>query len=57
MKPVSDFHFYFPVFVFSPEIKFGWGLKNVHSRDANLKFSNVIDKINARTITLSFIIE
>jgi hypothetical protein len=51
------FHFYFPVFVFSPEIKFGWGLKNVHSRDANLKFSNVMDKINARTITLSFIIE
>ncbi len=51
------FHFYFPVFVLSPEIKLGWGLKNVHSRDPNLKFSNVIDKINSRTISLSLIVE
>jgi len=51
------FHFYFPVFVLSPELKLGWGLKNVHSRDANLKFSNVIDEIKSRTLTLSLIIE
>lgn len=51
------FHFYFPVFVFSPELKLGWGFKNVHSRDPNLKFSNVIDEIKSRTITLSFIVE
>ena len=51
------FHFYFPVFVFSPEIKLGWGLKNVHSRDENLKYSNVIDQIKSRTIQLSFIVE
>ena len=51
------FHFYFPVFVLSPELKLGWGLKNVHSRDANLKFSNVIDQIKSRTLTLSLIIE
>jgi hypothetical protein len=51
------FHFYFPVFVLSPEIKMGWGLKNVHSRDENLKFSNVIDQIKSRTITFSLIIE
>jgi hypothetical protein len=51
------FHFYFPVFVFSPELKVGWGFKNVHSRDPLLKFSNVIDQIKSRTITLSFIIE
>ncbi len=51
------FHFYFPVFVFSPEIKLGWGFKNVHQRDENLKFSNVIDQIKSRTITLSFIVE
>ena len=51
------FHFYFPVFVLTPEIKLGWGFKNVHSRDPNLKFSNVIDKINSRTITLSLTVE
>jgi hypothetical protein len=51
------FHFYFPVFVLSPEVKFGWGFKNVHSRDPDLKFSNVIDNINSRTITLSLIVE
>ena len=51
------FHFYFPVFVLSPELKLGWGLKNVHSRDPNLKYSNVIDEIKSRTFNLSFIIE
>ena len=51
------FHFYFPVFVLTPELKVGWGLKNVHSRDANLKFSNVIDQVNARSLTLSLTVE
>lgn len=51
------FHFYFPVFVLSPELKMGWGLRNVHSRDPDLKFSNVIDRINSRTISFSLIIE
>lgn len=51
------FHFYFPVFVLTPEIKLGWGMKNVHSRDPNLKYSNVIDKINSRTLTLSLTVE
>lgn len=51
------FHFYFPVFVFSPEIKMGWGFKNVHAYDPDLKFSNVIDRITSRTITLSLIVE
>ncbi|MBU3713393.1 MAG: PorT family protein [Ferruginibacter sp.] len=51
------FHFYFPVFVLSPEVKVNWGFRNVHSRDPNLKFSNVIDQIRSRSITLSFIIE
>jgi len=51
------FHFYFPVFVLTPEIKLGWGLKNVHIRDENLKFSNVIDQIKSRTVTLSIIVE
>lgn len=51
------FHFYFPYFVLTPEIKMGWGLGNLHSRDPNLKFSNVIDKVNSRTITFSLTVE
>ncbi len=51
------FHFFFEYFVFTPELKFGWGLSNLHSRDANLKFSNVIDKINSRTMTISVTVE
>jgi len=51
------FHFYFPYFVMTPELKVGWGLGNLHYRDANLKFSNVMDKINSRTITFSLTVE
>ncbi len=51
------FHFYFPFFVLSPEVKMGWGLANLHSRDVNLKFSNVIDKIYSRTISFSLTVE
>lgn len=51
------FHFYFPYFVLSPELKLGWGLSNLHARDENLKYSNVIDKINSRTLTFSLTVE
>ena len=51
------FHFYLPYFVLIPELKISWGLSNLHSRDANFKFSNVIDKINSRTITFSVTLE
>ena len=51
------FHLYFPVFVLTPELNVGWGLKNVHSRDENLKYSNVIDQIKSRTISFSLTIE
>lgn len=51
------FHIYFPVFVLSPELKIGYGLRNVHSRDADFKYSNVLDQINSRTITLSLTVE
>lgn len=51
------FHFYFPVFVLTPEIKLGWGTNNVHLRDEDLKYSNVIDKMNARTLTFSLTVE
>ncbi|MGG9960255.1 outer membrane beta-barrel protein [Ferruginibacter sp. SUN106] len=51
------FHFYYPYFVLTPEVKIGWGLGNLHARDKDLKFSNVIDKINSRTITFSLTVE
>ena len=51
------FHFYFPFFVLTPELRVDWGLANLHSRDPNLKFSNVIDKINSRSLTFSLTVE
>jgi hypothetical protein len=51
------FHLYFPVFVLTPELKIGYGMRNVHSRDENLKYSNVIDQIYSRTVTLSLTVE
>ena len=42
------FNFFFPSFIFSPEIKISNGLRNIHARDENLKFSNVFDKIQSR---------
>lgn len=51
------FHFYFPVFVLTPEIKLSSGLLNLHSRDADLRYSNVIDKINSKMITFSLTVE
>jgi hypothetical protein len=46
-----------PYFILSPEIKISNGITNTHSRDPNLKFSNVIDKLNSRMIVLSLIFE
>ena len=51
------FHIYFPYFVLSPEIKLHSGLLNLHSRDPNLLYSNVIDKINSKMITFSLTVE
>lgn len=51
------FNFYFPSFIFSPEIKVSSGQRNLHSRDANLKYSNVIDRIQSRMVVISFHLE
>ncbi len=50
-------HIYFPYFVLSPEIKLSSGLTNLHSRDPDLRYSNVIDKINSKMITFSLTVE
>ena len=51
------FHFYFPMFILTPEVKMGWGIGNLHSRDKNLKFSSTIDKINSRSVFFSLTVE
>ena len=51
------FNFFFPSFIFSPEIKISNGLRNIHSRDENLKFSSVFDKIQSRMIVISIHLE
>ena len=57
LQAALGFHFYFPFFVLTPELKVDYGLSNLHSRDPNLKFSNVIDKIYSRMITFSLTVE
>jgi len=51
------FNFYFPSFIFSPEIKISNGMRNIHARDANLKFSNVFEKIQSRMIVFTIHLE
>ncbi len=51
------FQFMFPVFILSPELKISEGIKNVHSRDPNLQYSNVIDKLKTRMVIFSLIFE
>lgn len=51
------FNFYFQSFIFSPEIKVSSGLNNIHARDANLKYSSVLDRIQSRMIVFSIHLE
>src|SRR3954471_20656313 len=51
------FNFFLPVVTISPEIKVSNGLSNVHSRDVNLKYSNVFDKLQSRMLVVSIILE
>jgi hypothetical protein len=51
------FHIFFQYFVLTPEIKLSNGLRNLHSYDANLRYSNVIDKIKSKMITFSLTVE
>jgi hypothetical protein len=47
------FQFYFQSVIFTPEIKISNGVRNIHFRDENLKFSNVIDELRSRMIVFS----
>jgi hypothetical protein len=51
------FQIFLPVFILTPELKISEGIKNIHSRDPNLQYSNVIDKLKSRMIVFSLIFE
>ena len=46
--------FYFPMFRFSPELKWSYGILNVHTRDKNLIYSEVLDRLLTRGLLISF---
>ncbi|NBO57694.1 MAG: PorT family protein [Chitinophagia bacterium] len=47
------FQFFMPYFILSPEIKFSYGLSNIHARDTELIFSNVVNRMNTRMLMFS----
>jgi hypothetical protein len=53
----AGFEFYFPSFIFSPEIKISNGIGNVHVKDSDLRYSNVIEKLHSRMIVFSIHLE
>jgi len=51
------FNFFFESFIFSPEIKISNGLRDIHARDPNLKFSSIFDRIQSRMVVISIHLE
>ncbi len=51
------FDFYNKYFKFSPEIRFGFGLKNVLINEPDNVFVNTIDRLNSKSVLVSFIFE
>ncbi|MFN0274195.1 MAG: outer membrane beta-barrel protein [Chitinophagales bacterium] len=51
------FEFYFPYFIFCPEIKLSNGFLELHSPDENLIYSRVINKLFSRTLLVSINLE
>ncbi|TCJ13364.1 PorT family protein [Flaviaesturariibacter flavus] len=51
------FNFYMKSFIFSPEIKISNGLRNMHDRNENLRYSSVLDRIQSRMIVFSIHLE
>ena len=51
------FNFFLKFVTLSPEIKVHDGLTNIHDRDPNLKFSNVLGDLKSRMIVFSINIE
>lgn len=53
----AGFEFYFESFIFSPEFKISNGFGNVHVKDPNLRYSNVVDKLQSRMFVFSIHLE
>lgn len=51
------FNFFLPFVTVSPEIKFSNGFNNLHSRDSQLKYSSVLDKLTSRMVLFSIHLE
>ncbi len=51
------FEFYYPNFIFSPEIKLSQGLSNQIYRDRNIPLTNAIQELNTRMIVISIHLE
>ncbi len=47
------FEFYFPYFMFTPEIKITQGIRNVHQPTDGLQYSDVIQQLRSRVLTFS----
>lgn len=51
------FEFFYPNFIFAPEIKLSQGFLNEHYSDSEIPLSNTIDKITTRMIVISIHLE
>lgn len=47
------FQVFFPYFILSPEIKFSYGVTDIHVRDEQLSFSSTLDQIFSRGFAIS----
>lgn len=50
----AGLQFFFPYFIFSPEIKFSQGLSNIHLYKNDLNESRIIDNLLSQLLTISF---
>lgn len=53
----AGMQFFFPFFIFSPEIKFSQGIGNILINNNQLEASNVLEKMFSRTFTISLHLE
>jgi hypothetical protein len=51
------FNFFLRFVTVTPEIRFSNGFTNLHDRNPNLKYSNVLDKLNSRMILFTIHLE
>lgn len=47
------FQVFFPYFILSPEIKFSYGVLDIHARDEEITFSSTIDQLFSRGFAIS----